>query len=98
MIFCGLAFGGVEQEASGDAAIVFDRLEQLLLVLFAHAGQVADFAFARQFLYAFEIADLVGAPDQGNRLRPQTLDLEQIEHGRAIFFQQLGVQLRACLL
>ncbi len=39
----GLFFGGVDQETPADAAIVFDGLEQLGFMLFAHAGQFADF-------------------------------------------------------
>ncbi len=49
--FCGLSFGGVEQKASGDAAIILDRLQQLLLVLLAHAWQDREsFPPARAFL------------------------------------------------
>ncbi len=84
-------FSRIKQKASSDAAVVFDGLEQLQFVLFAHARQGADFAFARQFLHAFDIADLVGAPDQCDGFRAQTLNLEQVEHGRAIFLQEFGV-------
>ena len=90
-------FGRVEQESSRDAAIVFNRLKQLQFVLFAHARQRADLAFARQLLHALEVADLIGAPDQRNRLRPQTLNLEQFEHRGAVFFQELGVRLDAAI-
>ena len=44
--FLGLAFGGVEQKAAGDAAIVLDGLEQLLFLLLAHAGKFANLSFA----------------------------------------------------
>ena len=90
-------FGRVEQESSGDAAVVFDGLEQFELVLFAHARQRANLAFARQLLHAFEIADLIGAPDQGNRFRTQALNLEQFEHRGAIFLQQFGVGFDAAI-
>ena len=60
-------------------------------------GSVADLAFARQFLHALEVADLISAPDQGNRLRSEPLNLEQFEHRRAIFFQQLGVGFDAAI-
>ena len=96
--FLGQFFGGVEQESSGDAAIVFDRLKQLYFMFFTHARQRADLALARQLLYALEVADLVGAPDQGNRLRPQTLNLEQFEHRGAVFFQKFGVRFDAAIL
>ena len=81
----GELFGGVEQKAAADAAVIFDRLEQLLLMLFAHARQSADFSFTGQGLHSVEIADLVGAPDKCDGLGAQALDLEQLEHRRAIF-------------
>ena len=92
MIFVGLGFGGVEEEASGDAAIVLDGFEQFLLVLLAHAGQTANLAFLGQLLYAFGIADVIGAPDQGDGLRAEALNLQQVEHRGVIFLEQLGVQ------
>ena len=94
----GQLLGRVEQKPSADAAIVFDRLQQLLFMLFAHARQFANLSFARQLFDAIEIADLVGAPDQGDRLRAEALNLEQFEHRRAILFQQLGVDFDACRL
>ena len=94
----GELLGGVEQETAADAAIVFDGFQQLLLVLFAHARQFANLSFARQFFDSVEIADLVGAPDQRDRLRTEALNLEQFEHRRAIFFQQFGVDLDGALL
>ena len=39
--FFGQHFGGIEQESSADTAIIFDRLEQLRFMLFAHARQGA---------------------------------------------------------
>src|ERR1700674_1056059 len=95
--FFGQLFGGVEQESSGDAAVVFNRFEQLQFVLLAHARQLADLAFARQLLHALQVAHLMGAPDQGNRLRPQTLNLEEFKHRGAVFFQQLGVRFDAAI-
>ena len=95
--FIGLAFGFVEQKASGDAAVVLNGLEQLLFVLFAHARQFAKFAFAGELLHAIEIANLVGAPDQRDGLRSQALDLEQLQHGGVIFLEQIGVQGEAAL-
>ena len=62
----GLSFAGVEQEASGDAAVVFDGLEQFLFLLLAHAGKFANLSFSRQLGYAVEIADVIGAPDEGD--------------------------------
>ena len=95
MIFCAWMFGGIEQKAAGDAAIVLDGLEQLLLLLLPHAGKFADFAFARQLVHALEIADVIGAPDQRDGLRSEALDLQQVEHRRVIFLQQVGVQAQA---
>ena len=56
------AIGFVQQEAAGDAAIVLDRLQDLLLALFAQARQLAQLALARQLLHAGEVAYLKGAP------------------------------------
>src|SRR5713226_1427467 len=86
-----LVFRCVEEEAAGDTAVVLNRFEQLLFLLFAHAGQDANFAFARQLLHALHIADLVRTPDEGNGLRAQALDLQQVEHRGPVFFQQLGM-------
>ena len=90
--FFGLLFGRVEQEASGDAAVVFDGLEQLLFLLLSHAGKLANFSFAGQFGHALEIAYVIGAPDQGDGLGAQALDLEQVEHRGVILLKQFGVQ------
>ena len=87
----GLSFGGVDQEAAADAAIVFDRLQQLRFVLLAHAGQFADLSFARKFLDAIDVADFVGAPDQRDGLRAQALNLQQLQHRRVVFLQQFGL-------
>ena len=93
----GLLFGRVEQEAAGDAAIVFDGLEQLLFLLLAHARKLANLSFPGQLLHAFEITHLVGAPDQSDGLRAQALDLEQVKHRGVIFLEQFGVQRKFAL-
>ena len=89
--FFRLGLGNVDQESAGDAPEVFNGFQQFLFVLLAHARQFADLAFARQFFHAIDVADLVGAPDQRNGLRSKTLDLQQLQHRRMIFFQQLGL-------
>ena len=66
-------------------------------MLLAHARQGAELALARQLLYAFEIANLVGAPDQGNGFRSQALHLQQLQHRRTILFQQSGVLRKAAV-
>ncbi len=73
--FFGFGFGGVDEEAAADAAIVLDGFEQLGLVFFAHARQFANSSFARQLLDAFYVADFIGAPDEGDGLRSQALNL-----------------------
>ena len=83
------AIGFVEQEAPGDAAVILNRLQDFLLALFAQARQFAQLAFARQLLHAGEIAYLEGAPQQRNGLRPQPLDLQQLQHRGPVFLQQL---------
>ena len=90
--FLGFAFRDIEQEASGDAAVVFDGLQEFLFVLFAHAGQLANLSFTGQLGHAVEITNVVGAPDKGDGLWSQALDLEQVEHRRVIFLKQFGVQ------
>src|SRR5437016_3907444 len=90
--FLRLALSSVYQEASSDAAVIFNGFEQLGFVLLAHARQNANLALASQFLHAFEIADLVRAPDQSDRLVPEALNFQKIEHGGPILFQQLGMQ------
>ena len=89
----GQLLGGIEREAAADAPVIFNRLEQFLLVFFAHARQFANLAFARQFFHAVDVANLVGAPDQRNRFWPEALNLEQLKHRRAILFEHLGVDL-----
>ena len=89
--FFGFGFGGVDQEAAADAAIVLDGLEQLGFVLLAHARQFADLSLARQLLDAVDVADFVGAPDQRDGLRPEALNLQQLQHRRVIFLQQFGL-------
>ena len=88
----GFTLGNVQQKASRDAAVVFDRLQEFLFVLFAHAGQLANLSFFGQLRHAVEITNAVGAPDKGDGLWSQSLDLEQVEHRRVIFLEQLGVQ------
>ena len=78
--------------AAGDAAIILNAFEDLLLRLLPHARQGAQLALARQLFHAFQVTDLEDVPDERNGLGPQALDLEQLQHGRAILFQQLGVQ------
>ena len=86
--FFGFRLGCINQKAPTNAAIVFDGLEQLRLVLFAHARQFANLALSRQFLDTVHIADFVGAPDERDRLRPQSLNLQQLQHRRAVLLQQ----------
>ncbi len=89
--FLALDLGDVDEEASADATIVFDRLHQLGLVLLAHAGKFADFSFAREFLDTVDIADFVGAPDQRDRLGTEALNLEQLQHRGVIFCEQFSL-------
>ena len=90
------AVGFVEQEAAGDAAIILDRLQDFLLALFAQARQLAQLAFARQFLHAGEVADLEGAPQQRDGLGAESLDLQQLQHRGPVFLQQLLMRAPAC--
>ena len=82
-----LALGGIKQESASDAAIILDRLQQFLFLLFAHAGKFANLAFAGQPGDAFEIAHLIGTPNERDGLGAQALDLEQVEHGGVVFLE-----------
>src|SRR5579863_723591 len=95
--FSGLRLRRVDEKASGDAAIILDRLEQLLLMLFSHARQDANLAFLGQLFHAFRIADLVGAPDQGDGFGTEALNLQQVKHRWMIFIQQIGMQRQLAL-
>ena len=90
--------GRIDQKASANATIVLDRFQQFLFVLFAHARQGADFSLPCQLFHSLEVANLVGAPDEGNRLRAQSLNLEQLKHGGAIFLQQLNMDFDGAFL
>ena len=90
--FFRLLFGRVEEKASGDATVVFDGLEQLLLVFLPHTGKLAYFSLAREFGHTLQIAHVIGTPDEGNGLGAEALDLEQVEHGGMILGKQFGVQ------
>ncbi len=86
-----LDLGGVDQIAATDAAIVLDGFDQLGFVLLTHAREFADFSGACQFLDAVYVADLVGAPDQGDGLGAESLDFQKLEHRRVIFLEQFGL-------
>src|ERR1700722_3983068 len=79
-----------EPESAADAAIVLDRLQELGFVLLAHARQDSNFAFARQLLDAFNIATLVRTPDECDGFRAEPLNLQQLQHRRVVFLEQLG--------
>src|SRR5579864_1925968 len=89
--FVALDLGCVDEEAAADATIVFDGFEEFGLVLLAHAGKFADFSFARKFLDTIDVAYLVGAPDQGDGLWAEALNLEQLQHRGVILRKQFGL-------
>ena len=60
-------------------------------MLFSHTRQLADFSFTRKFRHAIHIADLVGAPDQRDGLGAESLNFQQLQHGRVILLQQSGL-------
>src|ERR1019366_5430000 len=53
----GRAVSLVNEKTSGDAAIIFDRLEDLLFALFAHARKGLQLALLSQFLHACKVTD-----------------------------------------
>src|SRR5262249_15168925 len=93
----GLRFGGLEKETASNSAIVFDGLEQLLLVFFAHPRQDSNFAFTAELLHAFEVRHLVRAPDQRDGFGTEALNFQQLQHGRVVLFEQLGMQFEPAL-
>ncbi len=95
--FLGGTVSFIEQESAGYAAIAFDRLEDLLLALFAEARQLAQLAFARQLLDALEVAHLKCAPHQRDGLRSEALDFQQLQHAGAILLQQFLMLLQFAL-
>jgi hypothetical protein len=86
------AVGLVQQKAPGNPAVLLDGLEDLLFLFLAHARQLAQLAFARQLLHGGRVADLERVPDERYRLGAETLDLQQIQHRRLIFCEQLAVE------
>jgi len=68
--------GNVDQKASGDLAVAFNRLQNFLLALFAQPGQLAQLAFPRQPGHALDVTYLESVPDQGDGLGPHPLDFE----------------------
>src|SRR5271157_1331510 len=83
------AVGFVDQEASSNAAIILDCLQDFLLALLAQPRQLAQLAFARQIFHPSDIAHLEGAPQQRAGLRAEPLDLQQLQHRWPVFLQQL---------
>ncbi len=78
-------------EVPGIGKSMLGHLQQFLLVLFAHAGQDANLALPGQLFNSLKVAGLIGAPDQSDRLRSETLDLKKLQHRRSILFQKLCV-------
>ena len=79
----------INQEPPRNFAVTLNRLQQLLLMLLAHPWQDLNLPLASQLLHAVHVRHLVSAPDQGNRLRPQALNLQQIQHRRLVLRQHL---------
>ena len=81
-----------ESSRAGQVLELLGGFQDVLLAFFAEAGQVAQLAFARELFDAVDGGDLEFLAEEGDFLRPERLQLEQIEQGGRIFFQQLLAQ------
>ena len=93
-----LHLSNIQQKAPSNSPIIFNRLQQFLLVLLSHARQFAYFSLPRKFLHSLQIANLVRTPNQRHGLRPEPLHLEKFQHRRPIFLQHLGMQRQLSLM
>ncbi len=85
--------GVVDEEAPGDAAVRLDRLQNLLLGLLAHTRQRLQLALFGELFDAIDVANFEGAPDELNRFRPESADLQQFEHRGLVFADEFLVLL-----
>src|SRR3954464_3056416 len=79
-------------EPPRDALVILDAFQDLLLVLLAHPRQGAQLAFRRELRHSIYVAYLERVPDESDGLRPESLDLQQIEHAGTELREQLRVQ------
>ncbi len=84
-----------QKTTAGDALAFFERLEDHRLLLRPHALQRADAAVLRRALEVLERADRERVIEQGDRLRADALQVQQVEDGRRKLLQQLLVVWRA---
>src|SRR5579872_579660 len=87
----GLLLSDIEEKTAGDTTVVFDGLQEFGFLLLAHAREFANLALTSELLNALGIADFIGAPNEGDSLWAEALDLQQLQHRGMIFLEQLGV-------
>ena len=75
----GSPVGLIDEKPAGNATVIFDGFEDLLLALFAHARERSQFAFLGKFLDPGQVTDLKCAPDQGDGLSDQALESSTIQ-------------------
>ena len=91
----GRGFGVVQQKAAAVLAIFSDSARQLLDQLLSEAGQSGQLAGVDCSLQLFDVAYLQRLPKKSHRLRSHARQLQQLQHGGAIFCQQFVAQLQA---
>ena len=80
----------VDVESPGGSLVHLNRFQNILFALFAEAGQIAQFTFARELFHLLHRAGLEGLPEKRDFFRPERLQIQQMENRFRIFFQQLG--------
>ena len=79
------------QPPADEPPLFLERLEDQRLLLRAHALHAADAAVARRLLELLERADAELAVEPRDRLRPDALEVQQVQHGRRKLLQQFLV-------
>ncbi len=90
-IRCNLSrrfFSPADQKSSRRLLEHLHRLQNILLALLSKSRQVPQFAFLRQFFHIRHAAGLELAPQKRHLLRPQRLQIQQIQNRLRIFLQQ----------
>ena len=88
----GFGFHEVDQEAPGDLLVDLDGFQDIGFTFFAEAGKFAELAFAGEGFDGVDGAGFEGAPEQGDFLGAERLQVEQVENRGRIFLQELLAQ------
>ncbi len=89
------AGGGIvrfrHESASDEPPLLFEGLQDERFLLRAHAFHLPDASVARCLFQLLERADAKVAVEPRDRLRPDPLQVQQVQHGRRKLLQQLLV-------